>query len=120
MIRINALTIATGLMISLLSACYYDKEDLLYGDLQCDTTNVSFSQEILPIIQNSCAITGCHVQGGSGNGIFENYIQIKSKVDNGSFAQRVLVQQDMPPSGSLSNCQIEHLMQWINDGALNN
>lgn len=107
-------------LVMAVNACYYDKEDLLYGDLQCDTTNVSFNADINPIIQNSCAIVGCHIQGGSGNGLFENYDQIKSKVDNGSFSQRVIIQQDMPPSNPLSDCQIEHLLQWLNDGALNN
>ena len=104
----------------LLESCYRDKEDLLYGTDNCDTTTVSFTADIMPIINNSCATVGCHVQGGSGVGIFENYTQIKSKVDDGSFEQRVVVQQDMPPSGPLSDCQIKHIKKWINDGAPDN
>ena len=108
------------LFVSMLSSCYYDKEDLLYGEDLCDSTNVSFSSDIMPIINNSCAVIGCHIQGGSGNGLFENYAQIKTKVENGSLSERVTIQQDMPPSEPLTDCQIEHIMQWIEDGALNN
>lgn len=110
-----------GIMgIFLLSACYKDKEDLLYGSDQCDANAVSFSTDIMPILRNSCATVGCHVQGGSGNGLFENYNQVKAKIDNGSFRQRLIVQKDMPPSVPLTDCQIKHIEQWIMDGALNN
>jgi hypothetical protein len=108
-----------GLIIVTLSSCYKDNEEYLYGELDCDTTNVSFSADILPIINASCATTGCHVAGGSGNGTFENYTQIKDKVDNGSMLERVVVLKDMPPS-PLTDCQILHFQQWLNEGAPNN
>lgn len=113
----SLLTIFMGLAFA---GCYNDKEDLLYGTDNCDTAMVSFSEDIMPIINNSCATVGCHVQGGGVPGIFENYNQIKDKVDDGSFGQRVVVQQDMPPAGPLTNCQIEHVQKWIEDGAPNN
>lgn len=100
--------------------CYTDKEDLLYGDDQCDTAMVSYAMDIAPIMQNSCATVGCHVQGGLGNGLLENYTQVKAKVDDGSFRQRVLVQRDMPPAVPLTDCQLAHIQQWIDDGAPNN
>lgn len=103
-----------------LNSCYYDKEDLLYGNEDCNPSGVSFSQDITPIINASCATSGCHVQGGNANGLFENYDQVKVKVDNGSFRDRVVVQQDMPPSSSLSNCQIKYIQQWLDEGAPNN
>ena len=101
-------------------SCYYDKEDLLYGASDCDISTVSFREDILPIVGNSCATVGCHVQGGSGPSIYENYDQVKAAVDKGSLNQRVVVQMDMPPSGSLTACQIAHVQQWILDGAPNN
>ena len=118
-LKINSLFVGIGLCL-LVTSCYYDKEDELYGTNNCDTSLVSFSNDILPIINNSCATVGCHVQGGGGVGIFENHTQIKSKVDDGSFNQRVVVQQDMPPSSPLSDCQIAHIQQWIIEGAPNN
>lgn len=108
------------LFIVLLSSCYYDKEDLIYGDQDCDTSLVGFSADIKPIIESSCATVGCHVQGGAGIGIMENYEQIKSKVDDNSFMRRVITNQDMPPSARLSDCQIQHIQAWLAAGAPNN
>ena len=105
------------------SSCYYDNEEELYeyynAQNTCDTTAVSFSNDIMPMIQGNC-ITGCHVAGGSGSGIFENYAEIKAKVDNGSMNNRVVVQRTMPPGGSLTECQILQLQAWILKGAPNN
>tara|TARA_B110000503_G_C7140522_1_gene410644 strand:+ start:54 stop:410 length:357 start_codon:yes stop_codon:yes gene_type:complete len=113
-------TVAVILLTTLLYSCYKDKEDSLFGSVQCETTTVSFSADIMPILSTSCSTVGCHVQGGSGNGLFENYNQVKAKIDNGSFRQRVVVQKDMPPSAPLKDCQVKHIEQWILDGALNN
>lgn len=103
-----------------MSSCRKDNEQDLYGDSECLPENVSFSNDIQPIISNSCAVVGCHVQGGLGNGLFENYDQVKTKVDNGALMDRVVVAQDMPPTASLSACQIEFVRQWILEGALDN
>lgn len=123
---INAMHIA-GLAIVLavgLSGCYYDNEEELYQyyyeENACDTTAVSFSEDIFPIIQGNCATTGCHVAGGSAPGIFSNYAGVMDKVNNGSFENRVLVQRDMPPNGSLTDCQINLIQAWLNAGSPDN
>ncbi len=108
------------LFLTFFNSCYYDKEDLLYGTSNCDTSNVSFNDHILPLVKSSCATAECHAPGGSGNGLFENYDQIRVKVDNNSFYQRVVVDRDMPPGGGLNECQIQLIEQWINLGAPNN
>lgn len=107
-----------------LQGCYYDNEEDLYQNYyaqnKCDTANVSFAQDIQPIIQGNCATTGCHVAGGSGPGIFTNYAGLMEKVNNGSFENRVLVQRTMPPNSSLSDCQLQLLRAWLNAGAPDN
>jgi len=109
--------------MGLLSSCYYDNEEELYEyynqQNQCDTSAVSFANDIMPMIQGNC-VTGCHVPGGTGNGIFENYAEVKAKVDNGSMMQRVVVAQDMPPGTALTQCQIMQMQAWILNGAPNN
>ena len=104
--------------------CYYDNEEelyeLWYAQNVCDTLNVSYSQDIKPIIDGQCATTGCHIAGGTGNGIFDNYNGVKAKVDNGSMMQRVVVSRDMPPSTPLSDCNVQKFEAWINAGAPNN
>ena len=113
-------TIVFGAILALLSSCYKDNEEYLYGEIDCDVTDVSFSNDIMPILNASCATVGCHIAGGSGNGEFMNYTQVFTKVENGSLMNRVVVLGDMPPSGALTDCQISHFEQWINDGAPNN
>ncbi|MCF8277348.1 MAG: hypothetical protein K9J17_11505 [Flavobacteriales bacterium] len=109
--------------LSLLSSCYYDNEEQLYeyynANNTCDTSAVSFATDIMPMIQGNC-VSGCHVAGGSGNGIFENYAEVKAKVDNGSMLQRVVVVKDMPTGTPLTSCQVNQMQAWILNGAPNN
>ncbi len=117
---IGALLLGGMLM---LSSCYYDNEEELYEyyNLQntCDTSVVSFATDIMPMIQGNC-VSGCHVAGGTGVGIFENYAEVKAKVDNGSMNNRVVVVRDMPPANALTDCQILQMQAWILNGAPNN
>lgn len=107
-----------------LSGCYYDNEEELYehyyAENACDTANISFSEDIFPIIQGNCSTAGCHVAGGSAPGIFSNYAGVMDKVNNGSFENRVIVQRDMPPNGSLTECQINLIQAWLSAGAPDN
>jgi cytochrome c5 len=101
-----------------LSACYYDNEEELYG-ADCDTTAVSFADDIWPIINGNCQ-TGCHGPGGGGNGIFTDHASVAAKVTNGTMLLRVVEQQNMPPNGELTTCQVELFRAWILNGAPNN
>lgn len=103
-----------------LSACYYDKEELLYPNTDCNTATVSFSRDVFPILQTRCATPGCHVQGGGSSMLFENYTQIKASVQSGKFNDRVIVQQNMPPGQPLSKCQLDFLKAWIEKGSPDN
>lgn len=108
-------------MLVFLSSCYYDNYESLYpdADLACDTTSVTFTPVVSDLVSNSCATTGCHVSE-TGRVSLTNYDEIKASVDNGTFQQRALINQDMPPSGPLSSCDIKQMNTWINQGALNN
>ena len=103
----------------LLSSCYYDNEEELYPADHCDSENVNFASDISAIISIKCASPGCHVNGGAANGNFETYEGIKSKVDNGSFMNRTIIDKTMPPNSELSLCEIEKLTSWLNKGATN-
>ena len=112
------------LLLLFISSCYYDKEDKLYDQYyafkNCDTTTVTYSHTIQPIIAAKCATSGCHTAGGSGNGNFDTYTGSKEKVDNGSFLNRTVVLMNMPPSGGLTTCEISQIKKWIQIGAPNN
>ncbi|MEX0810666.1 MAG: hypothetical protein WD048_00530 [Chitinophagales bacterium] len=106
------------------SGCYYDNEEELYEEYYasqtCDTVAVSYDESIRPIIESSCNLSGCHIAGGDGNGIFTNYAGVKAKVDNGSMMNRVVDVRTMPPNTQLNSCQISLVKAWIDQGALNN
>ncbi len=103
------------------SGCYYDNELELYGigQMECDSIG-TFADNVKPILDGNCSISGCHVPGGTGPGLFENYDQVKSFVDNGRLEERVLVQRNMPPTGPLTNCQLQLIQTWIDAGAPDN
>lgn len=101
-------------------SCYFDNEEELYGPVSCDVSNVTYSNDVVAIINSSCATTGCHVAGGSGPGDFTNYNELKAKVDNNTFQTRVLIDKTMPPSAPLSDCELSILQTWVDNGALNN
>ena len=103
-----------------LYSCYNDNEEELYGPVSCDVSNVTYSNEVIAIINSSCATTGCHVSGGTGPGNFTSYNDLKATVDNGTFENRVLIQKTMPPSTPLSDCDLQILQTWLDEGALQN
>lgn len=99
--------------------CDYDNEEELFGLQNCDTTNVSFSATIEPLILTNCAIQGCHVPG-NGRVLLRNYEEIKENVDNGSIWRHAIRDKDMPPDGPLPICDIRNLEAWIDAGAPDN
>lgn len=109
------------LLGAFLSSCYYDNEEELYPfeNLNCDTLSViTYANKIQAIANSNCAISGCHTGVNPTGGIkLETYQQMKAIADNGKLGDRVLVQQNMPPSGPLSNCDLEAIQVWINNGA---
>lgn len=111
-------------LLLFISSCYYDKEDKLYdgyyANKNCDTTTVTYSLTIQPIIAAKCATSGCHTAGGTGNGNFDTYSGSKAKVDNGSFLNRTAVQMDMPITAPLNDCEMNQVKKWIQMGAPNN
>ncbi|MFI5263508.1 MAG: hypothetical protein ACHQM6_03230 [Candidatus Kapaibacterium sp.] len=91
-------------------------------DGACDTTNVTFSGTVFPLIQNSCI--GCH-SGSSPNGSVSltNYQQIQTQANNGKLLGSITYAYGlvgMPVSVKLSDCDINAIRIWIQHGAPNN
>lgn len=97
-------------------------------DGSCDTINgVSFSQDVLPLIQLSC--TGCHNNNSQGGGIILSDYNTVSNVAatkvNGVSRMSGVIRRlpgfsPMPPSGNLSECDIRRIEIWIENGMNNN
>ena len=86
----------------------------------CDTTMYTYSGTIKAIIDQNCATSsGCH-GNGSQYGAFTTYAGLKSRVDNQLIQKRAIVNQDMPPAGSMPDCELLLIKNWIDAGAQNN
>ena len=89
----------------------------------CDTDNVSFSQIIQPVIQNTCE--GCHSGPVPSGGIdLSDHTGIQSVALDGRLIGAVDWQpgfEQMPQGGAkLDDCFIDQLEAWIADGAPDN
>lgn len=114
---ISSFVLASVVMLSQ-NSCYYDNEVDQYGVAICDTTGISFSQDIMPIINANCI--SCHVQGGQQESSpFTSYQEIKNY--SSAMMERVNgVGGIMPPSGPISECNQSKIEAWVKAGAPNN
>jgi hypothetical protein len=108
--------------IVLLSSCYYDKEENLYG-ATCDTSAVTYNASIVPVLASNCI--SCH--GGafpSGNVKLDTYTDVRTVAMNGKLYGSISHSTGffaMPQNAAqLSNCTISKFKIWISNGAPNN
>lgn len=106
-----------------LSSCYYDTAEELQQYFECDSQNMSFQQDIYPIVTQYCL--QCHSANNPLGGIqYENYEDVMKDVNNGSFMGSIRHTagfSPMPPGGTLlPACTVEKLESWINANSPNN
>lgn len=78
-------------------------------------TNVSLENDIMPIVMNDCAITGCH------NGSQTPRLATKDEViQNASRIKSETQSRSMPRDGQLTQNEIDLIACWVDDGALKN
>jgi mono/diheme cytochrome c family protein len=116
-----------GLLLSI-SSCYYDKEELLYGQSgngPCtdSTGTVSYTQKIVPMLQQYCY--SCHTGSfPSGNAVMGSYTTDKAMGQSGKLygtINHAAGYSPMPKGASkMSNCQIASIKKWIDSGMPNN
>jgi hypothetical protein len=104
-------------------SCYYDNEEALYPTLNnaCDTTNVTYSGTIAPLLNNNCTV--CHSGSVTSGGILlTNYTSVQTVASSGMLMNALKGSGVplMPISGSLSACKITQFQIWIRNGMLNN
>ena len=107
-----------------LNSCYYDNVEELYpAPIACDTTNITFSNDVFPAMEASCI--SCHSGGApAGNVNLETYSDIVASVNSGGLMGTIKHESGwspMPKNGNkLDDCTITKLDVWIADGMLNN
>lgn len=87
------------------------------------TTKVTYTADVAPIFNASCANAGCH-NSGSGVGSLANYTDAKAYTQTGKVLKAIKHQsgaKPMPQGGSkLPDATIAKVEQWIADGYLEN
>jgi hypothetical protein len=107
-----------------LAGCYNHKADVLYPNPGgCDTKNVSFSADILPVLLDNCA-NGCHDHATQQYGLdvtnYEGFIA--RPLDRTLAALKHENGYSPMPKGlpKLDDCSIKKIEAWMNAGAPNN
>lgn len=111
------------ILLFYISSCYNDKAEILYPQTVCDTTVVTYSRSVIPILSSNC-IT-CHGGNTPSAGIkLDDYISVKQQVDNGRLwgaVAQLANYSPMPKNGNkLNTCSLEKIRLWIVAGAPNN
>jgi len=106
------------LAVFIIVSCSKDKVPLNTIDPNC-TDSVSFTNQILPIIEQNC--TNCHNVGNSTGYILTNYTNISSNASAIISSMKGSGFQLMPQGGpALSDSLIQKVQCWISQGKLNN
>ncbi len=117
-------------------------DDMTDGDMSTDpdppveepVSTVSYQDDILPILSESCAVAGCHtapVQGGLNLSSYDTFqtggVSGAAFVANDGKGSLIVKRIDgsqapqMPPGGNpLNGEQIQLFIDWIDEGAENN
>lgn len=118
-------TLAFVILISVsLGACFYDNEEDLYGGAQCGTQDMSYSKDIVPILEaNTCL--SCHsAQAKLGNIDLSTYSNVSIYVKNGSLLGSMRHDAGYSPmpqaADKVNNCNLNKVQAWIDQGAKDN
>lgn len=108
-------------MLLLFQGCYYDVAEELYGDGLCDTTAVTYTNAIKPIM-DSYSCSGCHSDPNGKN--LATYDGVKAVVNSGRLLGSIRHEggfRPMPesPRPKLPACAIRKIESWINQGMPN-
>ncbi len=108
-----------------LQSCYYDNKEELYGvtDFGCDTSLVTYSEDIAPVLQSNC--DGCHGSStAQANVITDNYTDLKQVLQKGRFLGSINHESGFSPmpknAEKISDCNLIKIRIWIDEGAQNN
>lgn len=97
-------------------------------------TSVSFSKNIVPILENKCATVGCHTgNDAAGNLDLDSAVAYSQLLQRGTgyidtanpkysllYSSLLSTADPMPPAGKLDSCDIVMVLKWITQKAPNN
>lgn len=87
------------------------------------TTELSFANDVSPIVNSKCAIPGCHVASSMPDRDWTDFSMFQKRALNGEVKRRVVNHIMPPPSspnGPLTQEQINIIACWADQGAKKN
>jgi hypothetical protein len=102
-------------LLFLLSSCTYNELPISEITI-CETNSPSFSDCVLPIIEDNCM--SCHSENGGQSPILTSFPEIILAVANDDLLARI--KNDMPPTNLMNSSDILIIENWIDEGAQNN
>ncbi len=115
--------LCTTVIIS--ASCSKSSEDKLSSQTPtvCDTANSTYTADVVPILQANCY--SCHGNGNVSGGVsLDNYNNVKSLAQSGDLLGVINHTPGYPPmpegGAKLSDCDINTIKSWIDNGVLNN
>lgn len=115
------------LALAMVASCYNDSKEALYANFNtggCDTTSgISYSEDVSPILNANCAVSGCHVGSSPQSGIdFSDYNDVRQAARSGKLVGRITANTGsvMPPTGALDAAKINQIETWVDAGACDN
>ncbi|AUC13732.1 hypothetical protein BTO06_00580 [Tenacibaculum sp. SZ-18] len=117
------LSLTSLLILSLVTVCCSTSEVVNENPVVIDPTQkVTYQKDIKNIVNNSCAVSGCHTGSSPAAGVSLNtYTQVRSQAENGNLLNRINSTSNfMPPSGRLPSATRSIIDQWKADNFLEN
>ena len=115
------------MLIFALSCSKNSEDEMLHnpGNNNCDTVNMKYAANVVPILQANCyRCHGTTTNSGSNGIVLEGYNNIKVRADNGELIGVITHAPGFPAmpedAAKLSECNINIIRSWINNGAQNN
>lgn len=117
-----------------LQACAYDNYESLRPEKKCVPDTVSFSRDIVALLNKECNMSGCHAgYRPEGNLNLEASVAYSSLHKKGKgyvdtldprssvlYSSLISVSSPMPPTKRLSDCELKRILKWMEQKAKNN
>jgi hypothetical protein len=124
------LSTAFSLLLLLLAgaySCTKNSADKLAGGgpATCDTANMKYTEDVVPILQANCySCHGSSSNATSGGINLQDYATLKTYALNGDLVGNITWAPGHDPmpenAAKLPVCEINTIIDWVNNGARNN
>ena len=112
----NCIFFLVAVLLTMVGACEYKNEEELFGEESECAEEVVFLSDIQPITQTNCAISGCHVQGGTSPEL-TSFEKVAARAAD---VARETQSGHMPPASSGKSLSVEEIKMiscWVQQGA---